>query len=87
MSFNSIGIQLMLPGYQSITLSYIFYGFLVISPSLTIILLINNYKFTNRISREKLNKIIESFPRNIQIKIIENLKALNNKIKDQLKSE
>lgn len=87
MSFNSIGIQLMLPGYQSITLSYIFYGFLVISPSLTIILLINNYKFINKISREKLNKIIESFPRNIQIKIIENLKALNNKIKEQLKSE
>jgi len=85
--YNSIGIQLILPGSQSITLSYIFYGFLIISPILTIILLIWNYKTINNFSRDKLNKVIEPLPRNMQIKIVENLKALNNKIKEQLKSE
>jgi hypothetical protein len=82
-----IGIQLILPGSQTITLSYIFYGFLIISPALTIILFIWNYKSINDFNREKLNEIIEPLPKNIQTKIIENLKALNNKIKDQFKSE
>ncbi len=85
--YNSIGIQLILPGSQPITLSYIFYGFLIISPILTIILLIWNYKTINNFSRDKLNKVIEPLPRNMQIKIVENLKALNNKIREQLKSE
>ena len=86
-NYNSIGIQLILPGSQTITLSYFFYGFLIISPTLTILLLIWNYKAINNFSREKLNEVIEPLPRNMQIKIVENLKALNNKIKEQLKSE
>ena len=87
MSSSSIGIRLVLPGYQTITLSYMFLGFLIISPSLAITLLKYNYRIINEFNREKLNKIIEPFPRNIRIKIIENLKALNNEIKEQLKSE
>lgn len=86
-NYDSIGIQLYLPGLQWMALSYMFYGFLIISPTLTTILLILNYKAINNFSREKLNKIIEPLPRNMQIKIIENLKALNIKIKEQLKSE
>jgi len=86
-NYGSIGIQLLLPGSQIITISYFFYGFLIISPTLTIVFLIKNYKTNNKISKEKLDKILEPLPRNLQIKIIENLKALNNRIKEQLKSE
>ncbi|MFX1553096.1 MAG: hypothetical protein ACFFBV_04150 [Promethearchaeota archaeon] len=83
---NSIGIQLILPGSQILFLSYIFYCFLIISPTLTITILIWNYKTINNFNREKLNKVIEPLPRNMQIKIIENLKSVNNKIREELKS-
>ncbi|MCK4480430.1 MAG: hypothetical protein KAV01_07870 [Candidatus Lokiarchaeota archaeon] len=83
----SFGIQFYLPGSQLITLSYISFVILIIPPVLSLILLISNYKSVNNFSREKLDKIIEPLPRNLQIKIIENLKALNNKIKKQLNSE
>ncbi|MFX1419526.1 MAG: hypothetical protein ACFE9N_11460 [Promethearchaeota archaeon] len=84
---GSIGIKIMLPGHQTITISYMFYGFLTISPSLTIILLIYIYKVVNNFSVEKIYEFIKPFPRKIQIKLIENLKTLNNKIREQLKSE
>ena len=85
-------IQLNLPGTRSqgsepITLSSSFYGFLIISPILSIIILILNYKFINNISIERLHEILEPLPNTIQVKIIENLKALNKKIKEQLKVE
>ncbi|MFX1601284.1 MAG: hypothetical protein ACFFB6_11865, partial [Promethearchaeota archaeon] len=88
----NLGIPFNLPGTGSsgsmaIPLSYTFFIFLIISPILTAILLIQNYRDINYLSREKLNKIIAPLPRNIQNKIIENLKALNNTIKEQLKSE
>lgn len=83
----SFGIQFYLPGSQLITLSYFSLVILIIPPVLSLILLISNYKAVNNFSREKLDSIIEPLPRNIQIKIIENLKALNNKIKKQLNSE
>ncbi len=88
----NLGIPFNLPGTGSsgskaIPLSYTFFIFLIISPILTAILLIQNYRDINNLSREKLNKIIAPLPRNIQNKIIENLKALNNTIKEQLKSE
>jgi len=87
MNYMAIGIQLILPGSQIMLLSYIFYGFLIISPALTMVLLIKNYKTINDFSKEKLDKIIEPLPKNIQIKIIENFKTLNDKIKERLKSE
>ncbi len=83
----SFGIQFYLPGSQLITLSYFSFVILIIPPVLSLILLISNYKAVNNFSREKLDKIIEPLPRNLQIKIIENLKALNSKIKEQLNSE
>jgi len=83
----TFGIQFYLPGSQQITLSYCFLVILIIPPVLTLMLFILNYKAVNNFSREKLDKIIEPLPRNLQIKIIENLKALNNKINKQLNSE
>lgn len=80
-------MQYFLPSYQPIILSYFFFGILIIPPVLSIILLTFNYKAVNNFSKEKLDKIIESLPRNLQIKIIENLKALSNKFKKQLNSE
>lgn len=84
---NMPGIQVILPGTQILTLSYLFYGFLVISPILTIILLYKNYKTINSLSKEKFEVILDPLPRNIQIKIRENLKTLNNKFKEQLKNQ
>lgn len=83
----SFGIQFYLPGSQLITFSYFSFVILIIPPVLSLTLLILNYKAVNNFSREKLDKIIEPLPRNLQIKIIENLKALNNEIKKQLNSE
>jgi len=85
--YSSIGIQLVLPGSQILTLSYFYFGFLIISPTLTIIILTKNYKTINKINKENLDEILKPLPRNLQVKIIANLKALNNKIKEQLKSE
>ena len=87
MNFMAIGILIILRGSQIMPLSYIFYGFLIISPTLTMVLLIKNYKTITDFSKEKLDKIIEPLPKNIQNKIIENFKTLNNKLKEQLKSE
>jgi len=81
------GLQFYLPGSQLITLSYFFYGVLIIPPVLSIILFTLNYIAINNFSREKLDKIIEPLPRNLQIKIIENIKTLNNKIKKQFNTE
>ncbi len=82
-----LGMQVYLPGSQIITLSYMLYGIFFISPILTIIILIFNYLTINDFNKEKLDELIEPLPRNTQINIIENLKSLNNKIKEQLKSE
>lgn len=84
---NMPGIQVILPGTQILTLSYLFYGFLAISPILTIILLNKNYKTINSLSKEKFEVILDALPRNIQIKIRENLKILNNNFKEQLKNQ
>jgi hypothetical protein len=50
-------------------------------------LLFRNYRTINEINKKKLDKIIEPLPRNLQIKIIENLKLLNNRIQAKLESE
>jgi hypothetical protein len=84
---DSIGIKIVLPGSQIIILSYLYYVFLFISPTLTTILLIQNYKLINTFNKEELDKIIEPLPKNIKIKIIENFKVLNNKINEQMNSE
>ncbi|MFW9970999.1 MAG: hypothetical protein ACFFDF_12465, partial [Candidatus Odinarchaeota archaeon] len=69
------------------SISYFFILFLIISPTISIIFLIRTYRNISNINTEKLNEILKPLPRNIQIKIIENLKALNDRIKEQLKNE
>lgn len=86
------GIKYNLPGTSSegskpITISFIIYIILILPPILSAIFLIFTYRNINSIDIVKLNKILEPLPHNIQIKIIENLKALNNKIKEHLKIE
>ena len=88
----TLGIPVNLPGTGNmgsvpIKITALFHITIIISPLLTIASLILNYREVNKISRENLDKIIKSFSPNVQIQIIENLKALNDKIKDQLKIE
>jgi hypothetical protein len=88
----SLGIPLNLPGTgimgsEALKVSALFHILLIISPLLTVTSLILNYRDINKFNRHSLDIIIKTLPKNIQIKIIENLKALNDKIKDQLKIE
>ena len=85
-------IQLNLPGTGSggsdpMTISSLIYFILLISPLFATISLILTYRDVNDFSREKLDKVLEPLPKNIQIIIIEHLKALDKKIKDQLNIE
>ena len=88
----SLGLPLNLPGTGSMgsepmKITALFHIVLILSPLLTIVSLILNYRDINKINQDNLDKIIKTLPLNIQIKIIENLKALNNKIRDQLQIE
>ena len=91
--FNpSLGIPINLPGSGSmgsepLRISALFHILLLISPLLTVSSLVLNYRQVNRFNRENLDKIIKTFPPNVQIQIIENLKGINEKIKEQLKIE
>jgi len=88
----SLGIPLFLPGTgnmgsEPLRVSAFFHVLLIISPLLTTVSLILNYREVNKFNRATLNKIIKTFPPNVQIQIIENLKGLNEKIKEQMKIE
>ena len=88
----ALGFQMSLPGSGNIALnpmiiSYLFYGFLLISPLLTITLLVLNNTQISNFNLEKFNEIITSLPRNLQLKIVESLKSLNNKMKEKLRTE
>lgn len=85
-------IQLNLPGTGSagsdpLAISSIIYLIFIISPLFAGISLVLNYREVNNFSRKDLEKILKPLPNDIQIVIIENLKALNNKIRDQLNIE
>jgi len=86
-NYSIVGLQVILPGSQILTISYFFFGFLFISPTITTFFLIKNYRIINKINKKKLDNILESLPRNVQIKITENLKALRIKNVKQLRSE
>jgi len=88
----ALGFQLNLPGSGDITLnpliiSYVFFSFLIISPLLTITLLVLNNTQISNFNLEKFNEIITPLPRNLQIKIVESLKATNTKMKEKLRVE
>jgi len=86
------GFQLSLPGSNNVgskplIVPFLFYGFLLISPLLTITLLVLNNTQISKFNLEKFNEIITPLPRNLQIKIVESLEALNTKMKEKLRVE
>ena len=86
------GFQLSLPGSNNVgseplIVPFLFYGFLLISPLLTITLLVLNNTQISNFNLEKFNEIITPLPRNLQIKIVESLEALNTKMKEKLRVE
>ena len=88
----SLGIPLNLPGTgimgsEPLKIFPIFHILLIISPFLTVVSLILNYRDVHKFNKENLEEMIKTFPPNIQIQIIENLKGLNEKIKKQMKIE
>ncbi|MFW9873783.1 MAG: hypothetical protein ACFFG0_11815 [Candidatus Thorarchaeota archaeon] len=87
-----LGIQLNLPGTGSggsdpMTISSFVYFILFLSPLFAVLSLILAYRDVADFNIEDLDKILESLPKNFQIIIIEHLKALDCKIKDQLNIE
>jgi len=85
-------IYLNLPGTgiensQPISLSYFIFAVYILPPVITILSLRSVYQEINSINIEKLNSILSSSPRDIRIKVIENLKLLNKKIRDEIKIE
>jgi hypothetical protein len=89
---SALGFHLTLPGSNIVEsspmlVSHFIYGLFVISPLVTILILGLNYRQINQLNLEKLKKIIQPLPKNLQVKIIESLKALNNKMKEQLSKE
>jgi hypothetical protein len=87
-----LGFQLSLPGsgnanLGSISVSYIFYGILVIPPLITTTIFFLNYKKIGQFDFEKLNEILKPLPKNLQMKILESLKSLNSKLREKLRIE
>ena len=83
----TIGVRLNLPGPDPIIVSPIFYVSLIVTPTSAALSLILSYRDINNFSRDQLNKVLKPLPDNMQKSIIENLKALNSKIKDELNME
>jgi hypothetical protein len=72
---------------EPITLSFIIYAIITTPPLISIAFLFINYKEINNFSEEKLNKILNSLPKGIQSKIMENLILLNENFKNKLRLE
>ena len=86
------GIKYTLPGTgiegsDPISISIFIYGIIGISPSLSIIFLLLNYRNINDINKEKFNNVLNTLPKDVQNKIIENLITLNKKLKFKLRLE
>ena len=72
---------------EPLIVSIFIYGFLVIPPVVAFIFLVSIYKNINSFSKERLDTILNPLPKDIQIKVIENLKTLNKKFREELKIE
>ncbi|MHA1294323.1 MAG: hypothetical protein ACTSQJ_16895, partial [Promethearchaeota archaeon] len=86
------GFEYMLPGTgiedsEPIYFSYFIFIILLFPPILSILLLVQGYKDIIDINKQRLEKALKPLPKNVQIKVIENLKAINNRIKEELKLE
>ena len=82
-----LGIQLKLPSSDFITISLGLLVSLIVSPLITVSSLIINYRDIIEFDKKNLDEILKPLPRETRINIVENLKALNIKIKDQLNIE
>ncbi len=56
-------------------------------PIASVVFLITTYKNITKIDKSRLNKILEPLPKPIQIKIVENLKLINRRTKELLRTE
>jgi hypothetical protein len=87
-----LGVQLNLPGTGSagsdpLVISFLFYLIFIISPLIAGTSLLLIFREVNHFSKEELEKVLKQFPKETQLIIIENLKALNSKIRNQLNIE
>ena len=86
------GVQLNLPGTGSggsdpLVVSFLLYLIFIISPLVASFSLFFNYRDVNSFSKNELEKVLKPLSKDTQIIIIENLKTLNNKIREQLNFE
>ena len=86
------GFKYNLPGTVSensepITLSVLVYFILTIPPSISIFFLILIYKNILDIDKNKFNTVLQTIPKESQNKVVENLIALNKKLKAKLSLE
>jgi len=86
------GIQYNLPGTgieqsEPINLPYTTIGIIFIPPIISALILHMIYKNITNINSDKLEKVLESLPSNIQIEIIENLRVLNKNFQNKAKLE
>ncbi|MFW9823014.1 MAG: hypothetical protein ACFFE4_08775 [Candidatus Thorarchaeota archaeon] len=91
-STPSLGIPHVLPGTgvmgsESLKIPVFFYLLFFGSPFLAASSLFLIYREINKFNHEDLTKIIKNYPREAQIKIIENLKGINTKIKQEMEFE
>lgn len=86
------GIQYNLPGTgieksEPINLPYTTIGIIFIPPIISAIILHIIYKNITNINSDKLEKVLDSLPSNVQIEIIENLRVLNKNFQNKAKLE
>jgi hypothetical protein len=86
------GIQYNLPGTgieksEPINLPYATIGIIFIPPIISAIILRIIYKNITNINSDKLEKVLNSLPGNVQIEIIENLRVLNKNFQNKAKLE
>lgn len=76
------GIPFKLPGTgiegsKPIVISHVAFIIIVASPTITAVILVLIYRnIVNNFTRDRLNEILSPLPKNIQIKVIENLKVI-----------
>ncbi|MBY8989844.1 MAG: hypothetical protein KGD58_03740 [Candidatus Lokiarchaeota archaeon] len=87
-----LGVQLNLPGTGSagsdpLVVSFLLYLIFIISPATAGISLFFNNREVNLFNKKDLDNVLKPLPKDTQMVILENLKVLNNKIRNQLNIE
>lgn len=87
-----VEFQYYLPGTGTeesdpINISAFMYLVLILPPVITVLLLSITYHDVNTINHDRLNSVLKNLPQQIKINVIENLKAFNKRLKEDLKLE